>query len=261
MPQSTPGLRAKWRVDRAVKAGRPINPEDLKLMQAEGMDTPQNLSEKEVMQEPSPIVQKVEMTDKEPLPQSPPFVHQVQTPLPQSQTQTTSQRPGDTGPSLRDTVTTANTQQLKKLTKAEKVHVDFWATEFGPLMVLVLWLVFADLDKASFYAPSPDECKAASVPLGRISARAADRLNVPDWAGDAFMTAIDMKDLGFAAMAYLERIGVLTKLQNYYSGVASMARKGEGSVGPGINSGQVPDGTNGYIDINKLGIGAQYRPI
>lgn len=253
MPPSTPGLRAKWRVDRAIKNSRPINPEDLKLMEAEGMETPQNLSPSELLQ---PAIPKM-ATEQQPL--SPPFIHQDPIPVRPSQNPTMSlPSQGDTGPSLRDTVTTANTQQLKKLSKTEKVHVDFWATEFGPLCVLILWFVLADLDKASFYAPSPDECKTASVPLGRISARAADRLNVPDWAGDAFMTAIDLKDLGFAAMAYLERIGVLTKLQNYYSGIASRARKGEGSVGPNVNTGEV---SNGYLDISKLGIGNQYRPI
>ena len=258
MPTSTPGQRAKWRVERAVKVGRPINPEDLKLMQAEGMQTPENLSQDELMKEETPILHKVEMENREPLPQSPPFVHQVQTPNLLNQSQTMNQGQGGAAPSLKDTVTGVNTQSLKKLSRSEKTHVEFWATEFGPLMVLVLWFILADLDKASFYAPSPDECRAASVPLGRISARAADRLNVPDWAGDAFMTAIDMKDLGFAAMAYLERIGVLTKLQSYYSGMAARARKGDGSVGPNVNSGEV---SNGYLDISKLGIGNQYRPI
>lgn len=261
MPSSTPGQRAKWRMERAIKAGRGINPADLELMQAEGMEIPLNLSPEEMAKVGIPPKPTLENQDKEPLPPSQPSTHQDPIPLHLNQTQTSSLNQNGAGPSLRDTVTSANTQQLKKLTKSEKVHVEFWATEFGPLCVLVLWFTLADLDKASFYAPSPDECRAASIPLGRISARAAERLNVPDWAGDAFMTAIDMKDLGFAAMAYLERIGVLTKLQNYYSGVASMARKGEGSVRPGVNTGQVPDGANGYIDINKLGIGSQYRPI
>jgi hypothetical protein len=162
--------------------------------------------------------------------------------------------------SLKDTVTGVSSPQ-KKLSKNEKVHIEFWATEFGPICVLVLWFVLADLDKASYYAPSPDECKTASVPLGRISARATDRLNVPDWAGDAFMTAIDMKDLGFAAMAYLERIGVLTKLQNYYSGVASRMQRGVNNAGQNNGHNQSVPGDGGYLDLGKLGIGEQYRPI
>ncbi len=259
MPASTPGQRAKWRVERAVKAGKALNPADIELMQAENLDIPLNLSQEEMAK--MPLKPTLENQDKEPLPVSPPSPPPDPIPLRPSQNPTTSPiNQSGAAQNLKDTVGNANTQALKKLTKNERVHVDFWATEFGPICVLVLWFVMADLDKASFYAPSPDECRAASISLGRISARATERLNMPEWAGDAFMTAIDMKDLGFAAMAYLERIGVLTKLQNYYSGVAARARKGDGSVGSNVHPGEVSNG-NGYLDIGKLGIGNQYRPI
>ncbi len=246
MPLSTPGQRAKWRVDRAVKSGKAINPADLELMKLEEMEIPANLNQEEIA--------KAKVPPPSPLQQSDP---QAPIPLRVNQNEQQSQLNG-TVPSLKDTVTGVNSQQPRKLTKRERAHADFWASDFGKLCVLVLWFVLADLDKASFYAPSPDECKAASVPMARISARASEYANVPEWMGDAFLTAVDMSDLGFAITGYLERIGVLTKMQNYYSGVASRARKGNGSVGPNVNNGEV---SNGYVDLGKLGIGEQYRPI
>jgi hypothetical protein len=239
MPASTPGLRAKWRVDRAIKNKRPIIPDDLNLMQAEGMEIPEGLLPEELSSTPSP----------QPVPIQP---RQDQT-IPVTPTNGTVQ-------SLKDTVTGASTQPPRKLSKLEKSCVEFYQYEFGPIMVLVLWFALADLDKASFYAPSPEECKTASVALGRLTARAADRLNTPQWVGDVLVSAIDLKDLGFAAAAYLDRIGVMNKLSNYYSGMASRMQRGAQNAGqtPGSN-GQVQQ--EGYIDVAGLGLGEQYRPI
>jgi hypothetical protein len=238
MPASTPGLRAKWRVDRAIKSKRPILPEDLELMKQEGMEIPENLLPEELSStqsiHPAPIPLPVNLNGQE-------------APL------------NEKGPSLRDTVT-GDRLPTKKLSKNEKACAEFYATEFGPLCVLVLWIALADLDKASFYAPSPDECKTASVPLARLTARAADKLNVPDWVGDAAVSVIDLKDLGFAAVAYLERIGVMNRLANYYSGMSSKLKESMDSAGQTAGSNGKVQG-NSYVDISKLGIGQQYRPI
>jgi hypothetical protein len=238
MPASTPGLRAKWRVDRAIKSGRKILQEDLDLMTKEGIPTPENLNQEELLFTPSPQVDPIPL-----------------------QVNLNQQEPSkDTVQSLKDTVTGGNTLPPKKLSKTEKACVDFYQYEFGPICVLVLWFILADLDKASFYAPSPDECKTASVALGRLTARAADRLNTPTWVGDVLVSVIDLKDLGFAAAAYLDRIGVMGKLSSYYSGMASRMRNGANNAGQTVrNNGQVQQ--DGYIDISKLGLGEQYRPI
>jgi hypothetical protein len=239
MPTSTPGQRAKWRVERAIKSKRPILPDDLELMKAEGMEIPEGLLPEELSSTPSP--------------------QPIQIPTQHSQIDHQAPQSG-TAQSLKDTVTGASTLPPKKLSKTEKACVDFYQYEFGPICVLVLWFVLADLDKASFYAPSPDECKTASVALGRLTARAADRLNTPDWVGDVIVSVLDLKDLGFAAAAYLERIGVMGRLSNYYSGMASRVQRGVENAGQATgNNGQVP--TEGYVDIAGLGIGNQYRPI
>jgi hypothetical protein len=226
-------------VDRAVKSSRKINPEDLELMKAEGMEVPENLLPEELLSTPSP--------------------QPVVTPIQPSQTDHQAPQNG-TVPSLKDTVTGATTQPPRKLSKTEKACVEFYQYEFGPICVLVLWFVLADLDKASFYAPSPDECKTASVALGRLTARAADRLNTPAWVGDVIVSVIDLKDLGFAAAAYLERIGVMNRMQAYYSGMASRMQRGVQNAGQTTgDNGQVQ--TEGYVDLAGLGIGNQYRPI
>lgn len=156
--------------------------------------------------------------------------------------------------------TTTDEGPRKQLTKSEKEWVNFFASEFGPIIVLVLWFSMGDLEKASFYAPSPDECKTASVPLGRLADRAEKMVNAPPWAREAIFAVVDLKDLGFAVAAYLDRIGVMDRLVPYYTGMAARMKAGGRTDGQSTGGTEQVQSGPGEIDISRIPVGIQHLP-
>jgi hypothetical protein len=227
--------RARARVKRAETAGRQPSPVDLQRLEQAGLEVPQALYQSpQVQEQPLPLSQSL------PKPSAP-----------------------DMDLGLKDIPQATGAPQRKPSGNKEKSWYDFFNNRFGPLVLLVLWFATADLDKASFYAPSPEECQTAALPLSKIAARVESWLNVPTWAHDVMVSTDDIVTLGMVGMAYLDRIGYLNKLAPYFSGAASRMRKMNVEArSPGAHP-PVQSGQNGHseesVDPGFLfGVGSQW---
>jgi hypothetical protein len=158
------------------------------------------------------------------------------------------------------------------LTGREKDYYQFFDNRFGPFIVLILYFCLADLDKAVFYAPSPEECHELAPHLARMGPKVEDWFRAPKWLHDAIVTSDDTFTVGMVLVGYLDRIGVLEKLLPWFQGTArkvknlneSKPETSTGSVQPG-NNGAVPgpDTTRNFVPLDQLGvqgIGYQYEP-
>lgn len=143
----------------------------------------------------------------------------------------------------------------------EKSWYDFFNFRFGPFLLLIIWIFTADLEKASFYAPSPDECHQAALPLAKMATKIEDFLKVPDWVHDIAVSTDDVVTLGMVAVSYLDRIGMLSKMGPYFSGAAARMnnrmRENEQEKSSGAGQGV----HNGQYDLRDIPIGLQHVPV
>jgi hypothetical protein len=125
------------------------------------------------------------------------------------------------------------------LSSREKDYLEFFDQKFGPLIVLVLYIAFADLQKATFYAPSPQECHDVAPHLAHIGPKVEDFFHFPKWVHEVVTTSDDTFTVGMVLVGYLDRIGVLENLLPWFSGAASKVRR--------INNNEQTPGSNGAV--------------
>jgi hypothetical protein len=146
-----------------------------------------------------------------------------------------------------------------KQTKKERDWDNYFRYRFGPFIILILWIVMSDLDKATFYAPTPSECREFAPHGARIAAKIESLLKVPEWVHEALMTSDDITSLAMLVVSYLDRIG---KLPSFASKVKKtvneqVTRPDEPIPATGANL----NGAGDLPDISQVvGIGAQYIP-
>lgn len=114
----------------------------------------------------------------------------------------------------------------------------------------------ADLEKASFYAPNPEECEELAPHAARLAVKIESTFNIPTWAHNAIVSSDDIISIGLVVVGYLDRIGVLTKIKPYFMNAAKPKRTGingqtERSNGTIQGDGQQPI---------PFGVGFQYLP-
>jgi hypothetical protein len=109
----------------------------------------------------------------------------------------------------------------KPVGKIEKDWHDYFSNRFGPFVLLILWFITANLEKATFYAPTPEECRAIALPMAKICAKIESFFKVPQWLHDTATEVDDVTIVGMAIVGYLDRIGVLERLVPYYTGLAT----------------------------------------
>lgn len=127
----------------------------------------------------------------------------------------------------------ARKQQIEKqepvrkrvLTPREKDYFQFFDQRFGPLIVLLLYISMADLEKATFYAPSPQECHDLAPHLARLGPKVEDIFHLPRWIHEVVVTSDDTFTVGMVIVGYLDRIGALEKLLPWFTGAASKVRR------------------------------------
>lgn len=155
----------------------------------------------------------------------------------------------------------------------EKDYYNFFDNRFGPFIVLILYFSLADLDKAVFYAPSPDECHELAPHLARLGPKVEDWFRAPRWLHDAIVTSDDTFTVGMVLVGYLDRVGLLEKLLPWFQGTAKKVSK-MNEPQPETSASQVqqngtggapgPDTTRNFVPLDQLdirgGIGFQYDP-
>ena len=152
--------------------------------------------------------------------------------------------------------------------KRGKDWQEFTAKRLGPLVILLIWIFTRDIEKAEFYAPTPDECKELAPHVARLAPRIEGWLNVPTWGHDLLVTSDDTISLITLVAAYLDRTGLIDKA---IPGVTKLIKKENPINGtrqtiqpipPGAPGGApAPGGANtGELDLaNVRGIGGQYE--
>ena len=201
------------RLQRAVEQGVEPDPKDIKRL--EGLEmAAETLDRLDNPQEAGLRPQR--------LPPAPQPVNSFQTSQSQPVRPTTSQS-SEGQPRSGDGKSGTTTQ--RKQSPREKDFYEFFDQRFGPLIVLVLYIATADLDKASFYAPSPTECHDLAPHLARIGPKVEDILRLPKWVHEVAITSDDTFTVGMILVGYLDRIGMLEKLMPWFTGAASRVRK------------------------------------
>lgn len=157
------------------------------------------------------------------------------------------------------------TERKRPLTGREKDYFNFFNQRFGPLIVLILYFAMADLDKAVFYAPSPDECREVAPHLARIGPKVEDLVHLPKWAHEVIVTSDSTFTVGMILVGYFDRIGVLEKILPWMQSTTSKfeARRKEREQ-PQTNTGNIssngtggapgPDTTRQYPSLEQLGV-------
>jgi hypothetical protein len=202
---------ALMRVQRSVAEGTPPDPKDLKKLESLEMAA-ETLDSLDNPQEAGLRPQK--------LPPAPQPINSFQTSQPVSPTM--SQGLGGQPQSVGGD---SGTTRPRKLSAREKDFYEFFDQRFGPLIVLILYVAMADLEKASFYAPSPSECHDMAPHLARVGPKVEDLLRLPKWVHEVAITSDDTFTVGMIMVGYLDRIGVLEKLVPWFTGAASRVRK------------------------------------
>ena len=113
-----------------------------------------------------------------------------------------------------------------------------------------------DLDKAVFYAPSPAEMKQASMALAKAMAFIEGYFKFPEWVHETASSADDLTALGMAALAYMDRTGLLDKVAPFFTTNLRRyenANSGKNFAGTGSNE-QVSkgNGAGNAIDISNI---------
>lgn len=191
--------------------------------------------------------------EKEPILLQPP-VEKVQ--QQQSRSQGQEERPGSSNTGGDD---------RKDFRGRERDWYDYFDKRFGPIVIILLWF-FMPLDRATFYAPSPEECHALAPHMARVIPKLEDAINrvlrLPAWAHDVAIGSDSMIQIGFITMGYLDRIGLLENLAPYFTNSAARMRRNVNEQGTGHTSGlHENNNTNGPVDLSAVrGLGEQYRP-
>lgn len=253
---STPGKRAMYRVQRAVKAGTQPVQRDLLLMQEEGLEM-EGISFPSLQSSSQPTVQLLQpsQSDQVILPTSPAIQFH-----PKSENAQSSR---EDGVRLEDRL-----PQRKPVGQIEKDYYDYFAYRFGPWVVLILWLCTASLEKATFYAPTPEECRGIALPAAKLAKRIEDLVHVPKWVHTVVTSSDDITTTGMVIVGYLDRIGVLEKLVPYYMGLANRMGAVNAKYRNPINKEKADVSTNngsvppppGYDAAAFFGIGGQHSP-
>jgi len=119
-------------------------------------------------------------------------------------------------PSLEDFADRPSTYNPKGL---EKKYNEFFTYSFGPIIVLLLWWITQDLEKAAFYAPNPEECIGIAPHAARVVDRFSKWAHVPEEIHEFIITSDDSLALGYVVTGYLHRIGVLEQLGPTFFGL------------------------------------------
>lgn len=162
-------------------------------------------------------------------------------------------------------------EERRNFNKREREWFDFYNRRVGPVIIMILWF-FMPLEKATFYAPNPEECAAIAPHMARIMPRledAVDRIvKLPSWAHDVAVSSDAMVQVGFITMGYLDRIGVLEKIAPVITGRfrqgTEQARESARRTSTIPDNGGGEPGENGRgepIDLSRVwGLGEQWRP-
>lgn len=142
--------------------------------------------------------------------------------------------------------------QPKRVSVKERELGEFFTYRFGPLIVVLLYFATQDMDKAAFYAPSPEECSTAAPSLARIFARVFGDRKVPTWAYNAFVLSDDTTTLLTVLASYLDRVGLM---KQYAPLFVRMFMRGNYNAKPARNDAKVSP-TNGSSP--TPGSGRQY---
>lgn len=218
--RSTAGQRAKWAIERAIAAGKLPEEETLKrqieLMSKEEIQLDQEMSELLRMLQQSNPVQEVHQSSYNGLHNN--LSQQM------NQETTTYNIPWHVKESAQDLKDGGSENKYAERLpkgKKEKDWYDFFSNRFGPLIVLILWASTANLEKATFYAPTPSEIQPVSLPLAKVATKIENWFHVPTWVHDVATSSDDIVSIGMAVTAYLDRIGALEKMVPFYRNLSS----------------------------------------
>lgn len=256
----TPGQRnAKIRVEEALEEGKLPAAKDIKTLEGLSLPESDNLLDRvdSLKAQRSSLAQSLKSTEASPR------IVEPKLSLPTDREVPSHSDVGEKKP------------QQKRLNPREKDYYEFFNNRFGPLIVLLLYLLMADLEKAVFYAPSPDECHELAPHLARLGPKVEDWFRLPKWAHDVVVTSDDTFTIGMVLVGYLDRIGVLEKLVPWFTGAASKVKKlndqpksqgGATEVQPtnGAEGRMAGAGDRNFVPLNQLGVvglGEQYSPV
>lgn len=230
---STPSQRALWRLQRQMKTNQPLKQSDLELLEETPAEVTEYLQKSQQSSQPAPAENPTT-----------PVVNQI----PVFTEDQGSKGTLNVGP-----------QPARTLTKQEKEWKSFYEIRLGPLVVFILAISFRNMERARFYAPTPDECKAAAIPLAKATVFVENKFKVPSWVHEVASECDDYITLGIVCFAYLERIGVMSKFQDTI--YPTNARRNDSEVNAGLNGHTVPvQQSSGDGEYVPYGIGLQYSP-
>lgn len=228
---STPSQRALWRLQRQMKTNQPLKQSDLEMLEETPPEITEYLQKSQQSSQPAPAENHTT-----------PVVNQI----PVFTEDQGSKGTLNVGP-----------QPARTLTKQEKEWKSFYELRFGPLIVFILAMSFRNLERARFYAPTPDECRAAAVPLAKATVFIENKFKVPSWVHEVASECDDYITLGMVCFAYLERIGVMSKLQDTIYQPTSARRNDEANAGLNGHNVPVQSDSGEYV---PYGLGLQYNP-
>ena len=124
---------------------------------------------------------------------------------------------------------------------------------------MILWF-FMPIERASFFAPQPDECHALAPHAARIIPKVEEWLEqyffYPKVVRDLATGSDSIIQIGFITMGYLDRIGVLDRIAPFFNVAITRMRTQSESIRPAE---QVQQNGSGPIDLsNVYGLGSQW---
>lgn len=155
--------------------------------------------------------------------------------------------------------------------KLEKKYNEFFTYQFGPCVILILWWITQDLDKAQFYAPTPEECSGIAPHAARIVSRFSAWAKVPSEIHEIITSSDDAVALCYVLTGYMSRIGLFERLGPVLMGmfmkgntVAKPDKPPTGSPGkiptPIYSAPNPEPSTNGHFPVNSIpGLGGQWQ--
>lgn len=122
----------------------------------------------------------------------------------------------------------------------------------------------ADFDKAMFYAFTPDEARALSPYMGKLTPKIIDWFHIPEVVGEVLQNSTDAIGAGWIIIGYLDRTGLLNKMIPWAKSrvikaketVDNAAQSGRDTSTVSSNGHSAPG--DGWPDIKGAPIGAQY---
>ena len=271
---ATEEQKAIWRVDRALMQGKEPTEGDKALVPEETLERLRaKAAAKPQAQQPLP-------RQFQPQPQLlPPHSSQINQATPAADTR---QSQGGTGGDSREQEVK---QDKRTLSKESREWYTFFDAHFGPIVVFILYLCWADLERAAWYAPSPKEMHEAAPHLAKLMPKMEELLaklfgSAPiQVVHTAVMSSTDALPLMMVTLSYMHRIGALEGLlpwlkgrvtrvvertnNNATAGDAEYPRYNEGLREAGYERPAIDPreqySTNGNIDPRSIpGLGAQW---